>query len=76
MPLMRSELADSMGSHFPNPKVMAKLDYKEPERHYLFPLDYKIILPEPNATVKAPPCITVYHAAYDYGMRFPSHKVI
>ncbi|KAJ8429876.1 LOW QUALITY PROTEIN: hypothetical protein Cgig2_006776 [Carnegiea gigantea] len=71
----RSNPQDDLGSHFPNPKVVATLKRMTLEKQYLLPAGYSFIIPEPDGTVNEPPtkCITTYRAALNYGLRFPLH---
>ncbi|KAJ8436373.1 hypothetical protein Cgig2_032194 [Carnegiea gigantea] len=48
------------------------------EKQYLLPAGYTFVIPEANVNVNAPPtkCIAVYHAALNYGLRFPLHPVV
>ena len=55
--------SDGLGSHFPNPKVVEILKRLALEEKYLLPSDYKLGIPNPNATINRLPygaslCIT------------------
>ncbi|KAJ8441785.1 hypothetical protein Cgig2_009031 [Carnegiea gigantea] len=72
-----SDPQDGPGSHFPNPKVIPTLKKTTLEKKYLLPTGYTFVIPKADATVDEPPakCIAVYHAALNYGLRFPLHSV-
>ncbi|KAJ8434745.1 hypothetical protein Cgig2_001948 [Carnegiea gigantea] len=74
----RSDPQDGPGSHFPNPKVIAKLKRSAHEKQYLLPAEYSFVILEADAAVNEPPakCIAVYRAALNYGLYFPLHPVI
>jgi len=74
----RSDPQDGPGSHFPDPKAVAKLKRLALEKQYLLPAEDFFIILEPDATVNEPPakCIVVYWVALNYGFLFPLHPVI
>jgi len=65
-----SDPTDVPGSHFLNSKIISQVNQKELEKQYLFVSDYEVVLPNPDAVMKAPPsdCIAVYRATFNHGM--------
>ncbi|KAJ8451405.1 hypothetical protein Cgig2_017796 [Carnegiea gigantea] len=74
----RLDPQDGLGSHFPDPKAVAKLKRLALEKQHLLPAEYSFIIHEPDATVNEPPakCIAAYRVVLSYDIRFPLHPVI